>query len=505
MLKNYSDTSYVKKIVKNHEKQGYFTDVINGEKLFFVYTAADKYGWQYVSITKYSQLLSSVNWMQMLTIFLNVIFVMVGIFTAFFATRWIYNPINEMEADIKELQDEKRSAKRVLKKVYVNDLLSGKEGYDHENLFQSFANINMKIDFTKNLVVILIKLDDYKNVIECNDSEMIQTLKFAIINVYDEVLGEEFTVNGTDMGESDILLFVNISAESDLEHFLERIQHAKKVVNDYFNISFTLMISSMDKRADQLKVLYHQITEASMHRILYDKGSIIFADQLNKKLASEYEYPVSKEKQLVEALMTGKIKESEEIYQIIISNLRDYPISIYNMVISRLVVTLNNAVGLLKKNSMNSAFETGELILLLQSPESAEDVTKQFYDFFNRIGAELEKKKSNKHGLLIEQIKELINQRYFDPDFSIVDIADAVDKSVPYISRIYSQFTGTTIKDTISELRMIKAKQLLEERKLSINEIAIEVGFRSASYFHKTFKKLNGVTPKEFREKAKER
>lgn len=504
MMKNYSDTSYIGKIIANGDKQGYFTDFMNGEKIFLVYTQRDQYGWQYVSITQYDTLLRSVNWMQVLTILFSILFVCIGVLIAFLITKWIYHPINEMQTDIKELEHEKRKAKNILKRVYISDLLSGKEADNREYLAEYFNRLNMGIDFSKNLALVLFRIDQYKNVVERNDSEMIQAFKFALLNVYIEILEEEYSVNGTDMGESDVLLFVNMEAGADPEKFISKLQYARKVVNGYFNISFTIIVSSMDKKPEKLTFLYNQVTEAAMHRVFYDRGSIIPADKLKHKQANEFDYPVAKEKQLIEALLVGKIDEVKEIYQVIISNLQDYPISIFNMVIARLVVTLNNGVNILRKNSGNSVFEGKDMVLLLHNTDSSGELTKQFYDFFDLVGKELMKKKAGKHDALIEQIKNLIHMKYVDPNFSIEDIAEALNKSLPYISRIYAQYSGTTIKETISELRMDKARQLLEDKDLSIHEIAEQVGFSSSSYFHKAFKKLNGVTPKEFQEKTKQ-
>lgn len=502
MLNNYAGAGYIDRIINNGDSQGYFTDMVDGKKMFLVYSPRDRYGWQYVSVTNYEALLKSVNFIQVLTVIVSFVFVILSILLAFWITRRLYHPIYEMETDIKELEHERRNAKNILKRVYISDLLSCKEAVDKAYLMDYFKKLNMDMDFEKNLNLVLIRIDNYHSVVERTDSELIHAIKFSIINVFHEVLEEDYTVHGTDMGESDVLLFVNIPVSADMSKFLSRLSYAKDAVCGYFNISITPIVSSIHKKPEELMYLHRQVTEAAMHRVFYKKGSMILADNLNKKQAGEYEYPVSKEKQLVEALALGKIAEVKEIFAVIITELKDYPISIFNMAIARLVVTLNNTVNMLKKNSGNGAFENQDMILLIHRLDSIDDLEEQFFTFFDKLEEEFEKRRNGKQDLFFEQIKNQIYDKYTDSEFSIEQLAGILGKSVPYISRVYAQNSGTTIKDTIITLRMEKAKELLEKRNLSIHEVALLVGFSSTSYFHKAFKKATGVTPKEYQENA---
>lgn len=500
MLKNYSAASYIRKILTGGDGQGYFTDTVNGEKLFFVYSQRDKYGWQYVSLTKYKTMQESIQNIQILTMAVSIILVILSILLAFWITRRLYHPIYEMETDIKELEHERRSAKNILKRVYISDLLASKETPDKEYLLQFFKKINMELDFEKELQLLLIRTDRYKNKAEQEDREVEYAIKFAVINVFTEVLGEEYRVQGTDLDENDILLFINTADKSRVQ-FIEKLQQAGNLVAGYFNITLSLILSSDGKKPEQLMTLYRQVTEAVLHRVFFPKGSFIDAKNINTREANEYEYPLSKEKQLVEALMAGKITEAKEHFLFITEELQDYPISIFNMATARLVVTLNNTVNTLKKNSIGNYFENVDMVLKLYHLESKEEFMENFYSFFDRIGEELEKKKAARQESFYEQMRTYIYTHYTDPDFSVESLAGALNKSVPYISRVYSQTNGTTIKDTIGELRMNLAKELLKNKTLSINEIAAKVGFSSTSYFHKAFKKTNGVTPKEYQEK----
>ena len=63
-----------------------------------------------------------------------------------------------------------------------------------------------------------------------------------------------------------------------------------------------------------------------------------------------------------------------------------------------------------------------------------------------------------------------------------------------YISKIFKSETGDTPINRLIDIRLEKAKQLLEEGG-SIQEVAAEVGYEDAYHFSKLFKKHYGVSP----------
>lgn len=68
-----------------------------------------------------------------------------------------------------------------------------------------------------------------------------------------------------------------------------------------------------------------------------------------------------------------------------------------------------------------------------------------------------------------------------------------------YVSRLLKEKKGITLRQYIISYRLKASKKLLRETRMSIAEIADEVGFTDASYFTKTFRQNEGMTPKEYR------
>ena len=88
-------------------------------------------------------------------------------------------------------------------------------------------------------------------------------------------------------------------------------------------------------------------------------------------------------------------------------------------------------------------------------------------------------------------------------DISLDTIAAKAGISKYYLAREFHRITGMTIVGYINLFRCEKAKQMLKENELSIESIAYACGFSNFSYFTKTFSKIEGIRPSQYRAASK--
>ncbi|MCR5763863.1 MAG: helix-turn-helix domain-containing protein [Treponema sp.] len=102
----------------------------------------------------------------------------------------------------------------------------------------------------------------------------------------------------------------------------------------------------------------------------------------------------------------------------------------------------------------------------------------------------------------VEQAIELIASSYIG-GITIESAAEKMSISASYLSRIFKQETGYTFVDYLTYYRIKRATELLRSPATKIYEVADLVGYTDARYFSQIFRKLTGVTPKEFRDSQK--
>lgn len=88
---------------------------------------------------------------------------------------------------------------------------------------------------------------------------------------------------------------------------------------------------------------------------------------------------------------------------------------------------------------------------------------------------------------------------HYDQDIKVSDIAEEIGISVAYLQRLFKEQTGKTLVDKTNELRIEKAKILLETSRLPITDVAISVGFNNRQHFTYTFINLVHCSPAVYR------
>ena len=98
----------------------------------------------------------------------------------------------------------------------------------------------------------------------------------------------------------------------------------------------------------------------------------------------------------------------------------------------------------------------------------------------------------------LQNVLDTINLNMSNDEFSVEDLGEAVFMSRSHLFRKLKAITGQTPIELIYQVRIKRSMELLLARKLSISEIAYEVGFKNPSSFTSSFKKQYGKSPKEY-------
>ncbi|MBZ4646836.1 MAG: two component transcriptional regulator, AraC family [Clostridia bacterium] len=99
--------------------------------------------------------------------------------------------------------------------------------------------------------------------------------------------------------------------------------------------------------------------------------------------------------------------------------------------------------------------------------------------------------------------RKYIDTYYYKEDLSLQEVANEVRISSTYLSRLLKQETGVSFIDYLTQVRIKKAIELINDPSIKIYEVAERVGYSSQHYFSTAFKKIFGVSPLEYRKGEK--
>ncbi|MGI6069228.1 MAG: response regulator transcription factor [Blautia sp.] len=98
----------------------------------------------------------------------------------------------------------------------------------------------------------------------------------------------------------------------------------------------------------------------------------------------------------------------------------------------------------------------------------------------------------------IRQAKGYIDANYAR-ELSLEEVAGEVGINSSYFSSLFKKEQGINFSDYLTEVRITKAKELLEEGRLNVSEVGWAVGYKDQKYFSRLFYKLVGIKPSEYR------
>lgn len=89
-------------------------------------------------------------------------------------------------------------------------------------------------------------------------------------------------------------------------------------------------------------------------------------------------------------------------------------------------------------------------------------------------------------------------EHHYNTDFSVEQLAEMASCSERQFARLFKQATGTTVINYLHNLRIERAQKMLSRTNEKIAAIGMEVGFHDISFFNRIFKRIVGMSPKEY-------
>ena len=116
--------------------------------------------------------------------------------------------------------------------------------------------------------------------------------------------------------------------------------------------------------------------------------------------------------------------------------------------------------------------------------------------FSERLSELVQSRKKDYKNHIVTNVKKYINEHVRE-HLSLNEVAAVFGISPSYLSQLFSKYNETGFTEYVNTCKVRESKRLLTEENLKVYEVAEMLGFESAFYFSKVFKKVEGVAPTE--------
>lgn len=511
---------------------------INGKKMLLSCVESVAVDLKYISIIPYTDFWHKA--LQNLFLFLMALLgcIVFGIAAAYFFANIKYKTYGQLNYIIKEKLGNKESKLPVTRQreiagairnmvdeyEFMQKKLEAADGVKREAILSSIMEGRIRSESIEgilqtnglhvnigNYVLMLFKVNRLENLfdkgighVSVKEMENIGELVTSVV--------KELTVKNIDSEiiniNENIVCIINWGTKNPEECFAEIgwITDFTKKQFESLKIQVTVSFSNLHNEvyslgyayAEVLRVLEYQYAEKK------DGNSIMnYSDMLNA-VEMNYLFTLDNEVELVNCLNLGKKEEAIQLVRNICEK---------NILLSKGAEELLNCLTwdlvacLLKfENSMKGKDIPEDTISWL------EDITKSIYtqervslieERIHKICQRVNRRKENKDVIWANQIKDYVQKHYQNPNLSNGEIAEYFRMNSAYMSTVFKTAMGINLMDYIHQVRVDKAKELLKNTDMTVEQISIEVGCSGGAVLRRLFKKCEGISPIQYKENSK--
>ncbi|MCL6459287.1 MAG: AraC family transcriptional regulator, partial [Gorillibacterium sp.] len=392
----------------------------------------------------------------------------------------------------------------IVRSYYIRKIVTDNAALSESQIKDWIIEHKLSIHATGRYVLWVIKLDDVAISQHVQDDRRL--LHFAIANIMQEMLADKFDCEAVEMKNEQLVAIISSreSSELELSSIREKLANVQQVFSRMYKVSFSAAISNEVSRYSALTGEYNLCLQYLRYTLIFGKESIIESTMIQANMDNHFEasLPHELEKKLVESIKSQQTdlfeKTLDKIFHYIASLNYDY----MSYMALQVFILMKNVIKEINDNRIVPLAirlaDTNQQIMNSQSLDSMRDI---LIDVYREINENKKSPEQERNEILIETIRDIIEQNYADINLNIQVIGDILRLSPEYIGKLFKRQQGIAIAEYINDVRLRQAVLYLEQGNYTINELIEKIGFGNRSNFFRLFKNKYGTTPKEYRTK----
>ncbi len=377
---------------------------------------------------------------------------------------------------------------------FLEKIVAGEE-IDHKTLSEKETLFDINLtngEFVKMLIYIDRLTEDAEKT-WANEDDL---LKFSIANIAEELITCCKNKISIYPNKNEILVLCSVDEDQKSVELHKYAVDIQNTVLELLKVELVISFSTQSVRFSEFSKIYSMLRIALLNKFT-SHNKVFEASWLDSEVNGIH---LAWEKKMEMYIGFNDLQKASELLGEIFGE-EDKTV---NFSAESLFLILHNVYNLLyKKNAIKSIGEgirgvdpIGQVIESRSIEEVRDKIECDIYSTME----ENNPIHDNENRMVIMLAKQYINQHYND-NISLVEVADYLNISPQYLSTLFKKYTGENFINYITDLRIENSKRLLEQANLRVYEIAYKVGYVDSKHYIKVFKKLNGVTPNEYREK----
>ncbi|CAM3939517.1 helix-turn-helix domain-containing protein [Cohnella lubricantis] len=512
---------------------GQFKAEVDNQSYSVAYYRSPYNGWTYLSFTSIAGLTKESDKIGLYTLSVCLLMLLMMMLFAWLGSRRIYSPIQKL---LKQIDDWLPGAKRAgsdefqvigeqIQRLFQSH--SRLEGEIRQHLHQvrtfylirafqgsvkksqlteqlSRFGYRQQLDEWQAMAVITLQIDSLEGTrYDKSDGDL---LLFAVCNMIEELIKPPDRLAPVVIDQTVVLLYGSAANESRaFNSTLYRVTESlQSRIQEILELTVSIGMSLPFESVKQLAIAYREALDALKHRLKLGEGIVIQYGNVNAgKHYMKNNYPVLAESELIDAIKLADRERAKELLERVLRPVFDadlspqeYQIPLARLLNALLMAMQESGIGLHQiRHDQSSIFE--EMIKLNTVPEIEDWFWTGIVLPLIRIFRD--RQQSQYHNIS-EKIIDLV-QRHYDTDLSLEECATRLNYNANYLSSVFRKETGVSFSEYLTAYRFGMAKRWLTDTGMPVKDIAARLRYNNPQNFIRSFRKLEGLTPGQYRDK----
>lgn len=388
----------------------------------------------------------------------------------------------------------------ILKDRFLNKILYGELKSDEIKNGLKYFSINFQYSFYSTIVIDIDDSNDLK--LKLNDQKY-ELLSLDIFNYCKQSI-ENLNIEGKVFCNKDgyiVILINEISIDILNRRKILAAENIRLAIEELYETTVTIGVGTNCRNLEKIPISFQNAVTAIEYRFLMGNNQTICYEDLIKTHTIEIISIKKWDKEIALSLKTGKFDETKILIKEMINNLKKNMISIEKSYvhIQKIIALIYNIINELSIEETEVFVENKNPFLYIYNFKTLNKLEQWIIEIMYKVHKLIIDKKNDFSKNKILLAESFIKENYNNENMSLSSICFYLCMSKSRFSPLFKKHTGMTFIKYLTNVRIEKSMELLKTTSLMTYEIASKVGFSDAHYFSLIFKKINSITPTDFR------
>lgn len=388
----------------------------------------------------------------------------------------------------------------VMREKYLTDLLEGRLSKEHE-----VDRDNYKISDGRYWTAALFfieKLNTLSSGDEIAFHKEKELIPFSVKQLADEKLQKSYSVESL-LIHDNVCVIATFNTEDEISGFIHIMNDICKESKRILELNVSVGIGALTDDINNINTSYLGAQNALDYKVILGEGKAIYIKDVEPNQITNLKFDDQCERELLTVIKFGSEEDIRKVVDTFIGKFKTNDLSFqqYQVYLLGIVGALLKVVQGYELDAASVFGNDIDYFQRLGTFQSMEEMRQWLYSITINLSSQINKERTSAANQIVISAKQYIQENYMDLLLSVEMICEYLHISTAYFSTLFKKETGQSYVAYLTEVRLNKAVELLNQTDYKTYMIAEKVGYAEPNYFSYVFKKQYGISPSKYRGK----